>query len=110
MLAADGSTEVAEEQEDRRLLAPEIREADEAAVTRHERGVRSGLADGGPCFAIARKTTNRKRRHCEWPAGDARCPPRPHLPNADQDARRCHGNPFCGLLVVGPTLAWPYSS
>src|SRR5215813_8758584 len=33
MLAADGSTEVAEEQEDRRLLAPEIREADDAAVT-----------------------------------------------------------------------------
>src|SRR5262245_56610800 len=46
MLAADGSTEVTEEQQDRRLLAPEVGEADDAAVARRERGVRSGLAAG----------------------------------------------------------------
>src|SRR5262249_6729579 len=62
MLAADGSTEVTEEQEDRRLLAPEVREADDAAVARRERGVRSSLADGDHRSAIALRTPNGKRR------------------------------------------------
>jgi hypothetical protein len=63
MLAADGSTEVTEEQEDRRLLAPEVREANDAAVARRERGVRSGLADGDHRSTIARRTANGKRHH-----------------------------------------------
>src|SRR5262249_7101060 len=63
MLAADGSTEVTEEQEDRRLLAPEVREANDAAVARRERGVRSGLPDGDHRPPIARRTAKRKRRH-----------------------------------------------
>jgi hypothetical protein len=75
MLAADGSTEVAEEEQDRRLLAPEVREPDDATVARRERGVRSGLADGDHALAIARRTANGKRPPAARRSTPSRSPP-----------------------------------
>jgi hypothetical protein len=45
MLAADGSTEVTQEEQDRRPLAPELREVEDAAGPRENR-VGCWLADG----------------------------------------------------------------
>src|SRR5262249_23222173 len=93
MLAADGSTEMTEEEEDRRLLAPEVREADDAAVARHERGVWSELPGCDHRSAIARRTANGKRRHDDWPAARRRCGPSPKR-RAASGGRRLRASSF----------------